>query len=234
MGGRAIVLLSGGLDSATTAAVALSRGFSVHALSFRYGQKAHREVEAAAAVARSLGLIQHQILDIALDRIGGSSLTTSEPVPLGEPQSGRIPSTYVPARNTIFLSYALALAETVNAFDLFIGANSRDYSGYPDCRPEFFKAFERMARLGTRLGAQGGTLRVHAPLQNMSKAEIIKKGASLGVDFSLTVSCYQPDEEGLACGRCESCRIRLHGFRDAGIADPVRYCSAQQKDRKHG
>ena len=220
---KAVALLSGGMDSATALAIALASGFEVHSLSFLYGQKGRIEVLAAERIAQKLGVINHQVLEISLGQIGGSALTTDEPVPETEPDSRSIPVTYVPARNIIFLSYALALAEVIKAGDIFIGTNSLDFSGYPDCRPEFFAAFEKMARLGTRAGVSGHPIIIHTPLQHMSKAQIIKKGIELGVDFSLTVSCYQPAMDGKACGLCESCRLRLRGFQEAGLTDPISY-----------
>jgi 7-cyano-7-deazaguanine synthase len=224
---KAVVLLSGGMDSATTAAMALSQGYEVHALSFRYGQRHAVELQAARRVAHSLGITQHVILDIDLRAIGGSALTGELPVPKDTPvdQIGnRIPPTYVPARNTIFLSLALALAEVIGASDVFIGANALDYSGYPDCRPEYFQAFQRMATLATRAGVEEGrSLTIHTPLIQLSKREIIEQGISLGVDYSVTLTCYDPSAEGQACGRCEACILRLKGFQEAGIEDPARY-----------
>jgi 7-cyano-7-deazaguanine synthase len=220
---KAVVLLSGGMDSATALAIAVANGFAAHTLSFSYGQKGHIEVLAAEAIARQLGAKKHTVLEISLGQIGGSALTADEPVPLTEPDPRSIPTTYVPARNIIFLSYALALAEVIKASDIFIGTNSLDYSGYPDCRPDFIAAFEKMARLGTRAGVSGHPIAIHTPLQHMSKAQIISKGMELGVDFSITVSCYQPAPDGIACGLCESCRLRLRGFQEAGVADPVSY-----------
>jgi 7-cyano-7-deazaguanine synthase len=220
---KAVSLLSGGLDSATTLAIAISEGFETLALSFLYGQKGSCEVEAAKAVVEKLGAKKHIVLDIALGQLGGSALTDQIPIPMSEPDKNTIPVTYVPARNTIFLSYALALAEVTGARDIFIGANSLDYSGYPDCRPEYMKAFEAMANLATKAGVEGDHITIHAPLQHLNKAEIIRKGAVLGVDFGLTMSCYEPSPQGLACGLCESCRIRLRGFADTGIDDPIPY-----------
>jgi 7-cyano-7-deazaguanine synthase len=224
---KAVVLLSGGMDSATTAAIALEEGFEVHALSFRYGQRHAVELRAAGRVAEHLGLAHHINIDIDLRAIGGSALTSELAVPKDTPpeQIGqRIPATYVPARNTIFLSFGLALAEVIGASDIFIGANAMDYSGYPDCRPEYFKAFQQLANLATRAGVEEGRgMTVHTPLINLSKRDIIERGLTLGVDFSLTLTCYDPDEEGTACGRCEACILRLKGFREAGIEDPARY-----------
>ncbi len=225
---QAIVLLSGGLDSATTLALAREEGFACRALSFRYGQRHSREVDAARRVARSLGAVEHRLIDIDLRTFGGSALTDSQiEVPkdradLGD--SAEIPLTYVPARNTIFLSYALAWAEVLGAFDLFIGVNSTDYSGYPDCRAEFVAAFEAMANLATAAAVQGrGRYRIHTPIIRMTKAQIIRTGTQLGVDYSLTHSCYDPDPQGRSCGRCDSCRLRLKGFAEAGLRDPIQY-----------
>ena len=221
---RAVVLVSGGLDSATTLAIADRDGFRAHALSFDYGQRHKVELEAAKRVVRSLGAADHRIAQIDLRIFGGSALTGYMAVPKNrEANTKNIPVTYVPARNTIFLSYALAWCEALGAADIFIGANAIDYSGYPDCRPEFISAFERLAGLATKAGVEGTTFRVHAPLISMSKAEIVRKGAELGVDFSLTHSCYDPSADGLACGECDSCRLRLAGFREAGLTDPIRY-----------
>jgi 7-cyano-7-deazaguanine synthase len=223
---RAIVLVSGGLDSATTMAIANRDGFRAHALSFDYGQRHKLELEAAKRVARSLGAADHRIAQIDLRIFGGSALTGEMAVPKNrETKTNSIPVTYVPARNTIFLSYALAWCEALGAADIFIGANAIDYSGYPDCRPEFISAFEKLAGLATKAGVEGVKFQIHAPLISMSKADIIRKGAELGVDFSITHSCYDPTAEGLACGECDSCRLRLAGFREAGIADPIAYAS---------
>ena len=223
---RAVVLVSGGLDSATTLAIADREGFRAHALSFDYGQRHKVELAAAKRVVRSLGAADHRIAHIDLRMFGGSALTGYMAVPKNrEANTKNIPVTYVPARNTIFLSYALAWCEALGAADIFIGANAIDYSGYPDCRPEFISAFERLAGLATKAGVEGTTFRIHAPLISMSKAEIIRKGAELGVDFSLTHSCYDPSTDGLACGECDSCRLRLAGFREAGVTDPIRYAS---------
>ena len=220
---RAVVLLSGGLDSATTLAVALTEGFEPYALTFDYGQRHRIEVEAAKRVAASLGAREHRFAAIDLRVFGGSALTDDMPVPkrAREKEADEIPSTYVPARNMIFLSYALAWSEVLGAEDIFIGANAIDYSGYPDCRPAFLAAFEHIASVATKAGVGGKRLRIHAPLLSLSKADIIRKGAELGVDFSLTHSCYDPTGEGLACGHCDSCRIRLEGFRSAGMQDPI-------------
>jgi 7-cyano-7-deazaguanine synthase len=230
---KAVVLLSGGMDSATAAAVALDRGFEVCALSFRYGQRHARELEAAKRVAERLGLRRHVVLDIDLRAFGGSALTGDLEVPKDTPLErigSTIPATYVPARNTIFLSFALAWAETLGAADIFIGANALDYSGYPDCRPEYIEAFERMANLATRSGVEGGHLRIHTPLISLSKAEIIRLGGGLGVEYALTWSCYDPTPEGTACGHCESCILRRKGFREAGVADPTPYRAGATSD----
>ena len=223
---KAVVLLSGGLDSATTAAVARERGFALYALSLRYGQRHAIETEAAARVARALQIDHHLFQTIDLRALGGSALTDTMEVPksIGGSEIGSgIPVTYVPARNTILLAFALALTETIGSSDIFIGVNAVDYSGYPDCRPEFVKAFEQLANVGTRAGVEGRRFTIHAPLIAMSKADIIREGERLGVDFGLTHSCYDPTPEGLACGCCDSCLLRQDGFRQAGIADPIRY-----------
>ncbi|MFH1717214.1 MAG: 7-cyano-7-deazaguanine synthase QueC [Planctomycetota bacterium] len=225
---RAIVLLSGGLDSATTLAVAREEGFELFALTFAYGQRHKREIEAARKVAASVGVAEHRIIDIDLAAFGGSALTDPAiEVPKGRADSGGstgIPSTYVPARNTIFLSYALAWGEVLGAFDIFIGVNSTDYSGYPDCRAEFITAFEKTANLATATAVEGkGRYLIHTPIINKTKAEIILTGRELNVDYSLTHSCYDPDEQGRSCGRCDSCRLRLKGFAEAGLEDPIEY-----------
>ena len=225
-GPKAVVLLSGGLDSSTTLAVAKSQGYSLHALTFRYGQRHQLEIEAARRVAHHFKVVEHKILDVALDQFGGSALTAEIEVPKGrglKEISTDIPITYVPARNTIFLSLALAWAEVLGARDIFIGVNALDYSGYPDCRPEFIGAFERMANLGTKAGVEGRRFKIHTPLIHLNKAQIIKKGLELGVDFSLTSTCYDPSLRGEACGKCDACLLRLKGFAEAGIEDPVRY-----------
>jgi 7-cyano-7-deazaguanine synthase len=224
---RAVVLLSGGLDSATTLAICRHDGFEPCALSFDYGQRHKLELNAAQRVAAALGAREHRIAKIDLRVFGGSALTDAIEVPKNrEPNSeNEIPITYVPARNTIFLSYALGWCEVLGASDIFIGANAIDYSGYPDCRPEFISAFERMANAATKAGVEGTRFEIHAPLISMSKAEIIRKGMELGVDFSLTHSCYDPGADGVACGECDSCRLRLEGFRAAGLVDPIRYAS---------
>jgi 7-cyano-7-deazaguanine synthase len=224
---RAIVLVSGGLDSATTLAIANRDGFRAHALSFDYGQRHRVELEAAKRVTRLLGAADHRIARIDLRIFGGSALTGDMAVPKDrEMKTNHIPVTYVPARNTIFLSYALAWCEALGAADIFIGANAIDYSGYPDCRPEFISAFEQLAGLATKAGVEGTTFRIHAPLISMSKADIIRKGTELGVDFSITHSCYDPAPDGVACGECDSCQLRLEGFRAAGLKDPIRYAGA--------
>lgn len=223
---KAVVLLSGGMDSATTAALARREGFDVHALSFHYGQRHAVELEAAGRVAAALGLTRHLVLDVDLRAFGGSALTGALEVPKDTPLEkigGGIPVTYVPARNTIFLAFALGWAEVLSAGDIFLGANALDYSGYPDCRPEYIAAFERMANLGTRAGIEGRSIRIHTPLITLSKREIVLKGMELGVDYALTSTCYDPSPQGVACGRCDACRLRLKGFREAGMSDPARY-----------
>jgi 7-cyano-7-deazaguanine synthase len=219
---RAVVLLSGGLDSATVLAQARAQGFQCHALSVDYGQRHHAELAAAQRVASSLGAHAHRVINIDLTAFGGSALTDAS-IAVPETATSGIPLTYVPARNTIMLSLALAWAEVLQAQDIFIGVNAVDYSGYPDCRPEFVAAFERMANLATKAAVEGRALTVHAPLLHLSKAEIIRAGMQLGVDYAMTVSCYQADESGRACGRCDSCRLRQEGFRAAQVADPTRY-----------
>ena len=219
---RAVVLVSGGMDSAVTLALARERGFTCHALSVRYGQRHTSELDAAAELARSLGAVEHKTVVVDLRSIGGSALTADIAVPERGPAAG-IPVTYVPARNTIMLAIALGWAEVLGADDLFCGVNAVDYSGYPDCRPEFIAAFETLARLATRAGVEGHGLRVHAPLIAMSKADIAREGVRLGIDFARTVSCYQADAQGRACGRCDACRLRAEGFAVAAIADPTRY-----------
>jgi 7-cyano-7-deazaguanine synthase len=218
----AVVLLSGGLDSYTAAAIAKSEGFSLYALTVDYGQRHAREIEAARVVARSLGVERHLELAIDLRAIGGSALTSDVPVPRNRDLAeAGIPSTYVPARNTIFLSLALGWAEVVGAHDIVIGVNALDYSGYPDCRPEFVEAFERLAALATREGIEGRPFRVHTPLIGLHKADIIRRGIALGLDYGLTMSCYDPGPSGAPCGHCDSCALRAGGFCDAGIADPL-------------
>jgi 7-cyano-7-deazaguanine synthase len=218
---RAVVLLSGGMDSAVVLAQARALGFDCHALSVRYGQRHGAELDAAANVAKTLGASRHKVVAVDLRAIGGSALTDAIDVP--ETPGEGIPVTYVPARNTIMLSVALGWAEVLGARDLFVGVNAVDYSGYPDCRPAFVAAFERLANVATKAGVEGQALRVHAPLIAMTKADIVRRGLDLGVDFAATVSCYQADDQGRACGRCDACRLRAQGFREAGVADPTRY-----------
>ncbi|MEW6039298.1 MAG: 7-cyano-7-deazaguanine synthase QueC [Pseudomonadota bacterium] len=218
----AVVLLSGGLDSATTLAIARREGFACHAMSFDYGQRHGAELKAARCLAQALGAVEHKTVHIGLDAIGGSALTDLSIAVPDQPQSG-IPVTYVPARNTVFLSFALGWAEVLGALDIFIGVNAVDYSGYPDCRPEFIRTFEQLANLATKVGVEGGRFRIHTPLIDLSKADIIRTGTTLGVDYAQTVSCYAADAEGRACGVCDSCRLRRQGFEQAGIADPTRY-----------
>ena len=232
----AIVLLSGGLDSTTALAIAQSEGFAVHALTFRYGQRHSLEIEAAKRIARSAGVLQHHVIDIDLTQFGGSALTADIPVPKDRdlaPYSAaakEIPVTYVPARYTIFLSYAVALAEVSGSSNIFIGVNALDYSGYPDCRPEYIKAFEKMASLATRAGVEGKTrLVIRTPLISLSKAAIITLGTSLGVDYSQTTSCYDPGPTGEACGRCDACQLRQKGFSEAGLADPITYATSRER-----
>jgi 7-cyano-7-deazaguanine synthase len=225
----AVVLLSGGIDSATALAIARHEGYALYALSFNYGQKHGIELEKARMIARAMGVSTHLILDINLRQIGGSALTDAIEVPKGRSAAdiaGTIPVTYVPARNTIFLSCALGWAEVLGIFDIFIGVNALDYSGYPDCRPEYIAAFENMANRATKAAVEGtGSMRIHTPLITLTKAQIIRRGLDLGVDYSLTHSCYDPTVDGKACGNCDSCLIRLKGFREAGISDPIHYCS---------
>jgi 7-cyano-7-deazaguanine synthase len=219
---RAVILLSGGLDSATVVAMAQADGYTCYTMSFDYGQRHRAELDAAARVARDLGVVEHKVIGLDLNGIGGSALTDSSiDVPQG-PTEG-IPVTYVPARNTVFLSLALGWAEVLGARDIFIGVNAVDYSGYPDCRPEFVQAFERMANLATKAGVEGQGFVIQAPLQNLSKAAIVRAGTALGVNYGLTVSCYQADTQGRACGKCDSCRLRAEGFAAAGVPDPTPY-----------
>lgn len=230
-GRKAVVLLSGGLDSTTTLAIARAERFEAYALSFRYGQRHVAELECARRVARALGAIQHVVADIDLRLFGGSALTAGIEVPKDRPvaeMSHGIPVTYVPARNTIFLSFALAWAEVLLAFDIFIGVNALDYSGYPDCRPEYVRAYEAMANLATKAGVEGRRVRIHTPLIDLAKAQIIQRGLELGVDYALTSSCYDPSSDGTACGRCDSCLLRLKGFAEQGSLDPIAYRSAPQ------
>jgi 7-cyano-7-deazaguanine synthase len=230
MSRKAVVLLSGGLDSTTVLAVAKDQGFEPYAISFRYGQRHAVELEAARRVAKAAGVERHVVCDIDLRVFGGSALTADVDVPKHESaeelSDEEIPITYVPARNTVFLSFALAYAEVVGSTDIFIGVNALDYSGYPDCRPEYIAAYEQMANLATRAGVEGNTLKIHTPLINLTKAETVELGTRLGVDYSLTLSCYDPDPEGRSCGHCDSCLLRLRGFADAGLADPVSYQDA--------
>lgn len=227
---RAVVLLSGGLDSATVLAIARSQGYEPYALSFSYGQRHAVELNAARRVAASLGAVDHRIAEINLRVFGGSALTADIAVPKGrevEEMSHGIPITYVPARNTIFLSFALAWAEVLGSSDIFIGVNALDYSGYPDCRPEFIESYEKMANLATKAGVEGrGQIKIHTPLIDLTKAQIIAKGLELGVDYGLTSSCYDPSHEGLPCGQCDSCRLRQKGFRENGMSDPLPYPEA--------
>ena len=223
----AIVLASGGLDSTTTLAIAKEEGFNVVALSFRYGQRHDQELDAARRVVEALGIERHLVMEIDLGAIGGSALTDDLEVPRDRDEaaiaSGEIPATYVPARNTILLSYALAWAEVLGSDDIYIGVNAVDYSGYPDCRPEFIEAFERLANVATKAAVEGRRLHIHAPLLHMTKAEIIRRGVELGVDYSLTLTCYQPTPDGAACGHCDACLLRRRGFEEAGVPDPTRY-----------
>jgi 7-cyano-7-deazaguanine synthase len=224
---KAVVLLSGGLDSTTVAAMAREQGFQVYALSFDYGQNHKIELESAKRVAAKLGLQQHAIVKVDLRSFGGSALTSDQPVPkhrTAEAIGHGVPVTYVPARNTVFLSLALAWAETLGATDIFLGVNALDYSGYPDCRPEFIQAFETLANLGTKMGTEEGKrITIHTPLIAMTKKQIVEAGLKLGVDYSQTISCYDPDEHGEACGACDACQLRLKGFSEAGVADPGTY-----------
>jgi 7-cyano-7-deazaguanine synthase len=218
---KAVILLSGGLDSATVVAMAKAQGFACYTMSFDYGQRHRAELQAAERVSQQMA-VEHKVIGINLDGIGGSALTDSA-IAVPEQIGDGIPVTYVPARNTVFLSLALGWAEVLGAKDIFIGVNAVDYSGYPDCRPEFIEAFERMANLATKAGVEGSSFAIRAPLQDLSKAEIVKLGVELGVDYSMTVSCYQADDEGLACRVCDSCRLRAAGFEAAGLTDPTRY-----------
>lgn len=219
---KAVILLSGGLDSATVLAMAKAEGYKCYTISFDYGQRHRAELDASEQVSKQLGAISHKVIKLGLDTIGGSALT-DESIAVPESPTTDIPITYVPARNTVFLSLALGLAEVMEAQDIFIGVNAVDYSGYPDCRPEYIAAFEKMANLATKAGVEGNLFRIQAPLQDLSKAQIIQRGVACGVDYSITVSCYQADEQGRACGKCDSCRLRVEGFKQAGIADPTRY-----------
>jgi 7-cyano-7-deazaguanine synthase len=220
---KAVILYSGGLDSTTCLAIAREQGFDPYAISFSYGQRHQQELEVAKRNARPMGALDHLLVEFDLRKMGGSALTSDLAVPKGGVEDNEIPVTYVPARNTIFLSFALGWAEVLGSFDIFIGVNALDYSGYPDCRPEFIAAYETMANLATKAGVEGSRMKIHTPLISLTKAEIIKKGLSLGVDYALTHSCYDPAQDGAACGLCDSCRLRLKGFAEAGLADPVRY-----------
>ena len=222
MAKKAIVLVSGGLDSATCLAIARDRGFECYALSFNYGQRSESELRAAESVAQTLGVVDHKIVSLGMDALGGSALT-DESITVPEEVTAGIPVTYVPARNTVFLSYSLAWAEVLDAEAIFIGVNALDYSGYPDCRPEFIAAFQSMMNMATKKAVEGGRIQLEVPLIDLSKAEIIKTGSRLGVDFSQTVSCYQADSQGQACGVCDSCRLRKQGFEQAGVGDPTQY-----------
>jgi 7-cyano-7-deazaguanine synthase len=221
---RAVVLLSGGLDSATVLAIARDQGYRCHALSMAYGQRHAAELAAAARVAAAMQVVEHKVVTIGLDAFGGSALTDME-IQVPEEMGEGIPVTYVPARNTVFLSLALGWAEVLGAQEIFIGVNAVDYSGYPDCRPQFIEAFERLANLATKAGVEGSPFRIHTPLIELSKAEIIRRGDRLGIDYGLTVSCYQANQAGEACGVCDSCRLRARGFAEAGLPDPTRYRS---------
>lgn len=227
---KAVVLLSGGLDSTTVLAIARDEGFEPYALSFRYGQRHAVELEAARRVAKAAQVERHVVCDIDLRVFGGSALTADVAVPkhqsAEELSDDEIPITYVPARNTVFLSFALAYAEVIGSTDIFIGVSALDYSGYPDCRPEYIGAYEQMANLATRAGVEGNAMKIHAPLIDLTKAETVELGTRLGVDYSLTLSCYDPDADGRSCGHCDSCLLRLRGFADAGLSDPVRYQGA--------
>ncbi len=225
-GKKAVVLLSGGLDSTTVLAIAGTQGYSTYALSFDYGQNHKVELEAASRVAKQLGAQEHVIAKVNLRSFGGSALTTDQPVPknrTAEAIGHGIPATYVPARNTVFLALSLAWAEALGATDIFIGVNALDYSGYPDCRPEFIAAFETMANLGTKIGSEGNQIKIHTPLIAMSKKQIVETGLSLGLDYGMTITCYDPSLSGEACGECDACLLRLKGFSEAGITDPARY-----------
>jgi 7-cyano-7-deazaguanine synthase len=226
---RGVVLLSGGLDSTTVLAIAQAEGYEVHAISFRYGQRHQIELACAQQIAQRAGATSHVIVDIDLSQFGGSALTTSLPVPKHDSADDigtHIPTTYVPARNTVFLSLALAYAETLGSTDIFLGVNALDYSGYPDCRPEFIRCFEELANLGTKAGVSGERIRIHTPLIDLTKAQIITWGRQLGIDYALTTSCYDPSADGAACGRCDACLLRLRGFAQNELIDPGRYCEA--------
>lgn len=219
---KAVVLLSGGLDSLTAFLIAKSQGFVCHALSFDYGQRQRAELDAASTIAAAYGAVEHKIIRIGLEAIGGSALTDPT-IAVPEAPTEGIPVTYVPARNTVFLAFALGYAEVLGAFDIFLGVNAVDYSGYPDCRPQYLQAFERLAALATKAGVEGGEFHIHAPLIHLRKAQIIQTGLALGADYALTVSCYAADRQGRACGKCDACRFRKQGFAEAGVADPTRY-----------
>ena len=219
---KAVILLSGGLDSATTLALAKEQGYTCHALSLDYGQRHTAELTAARTIASAIGVAEHKVIPISLDAIGGSALTDTA-IAVPDRSTDGIPVTYVPARNTVFLSLALGWAEVLGAYDLFIGVNAVDYSGYPDCRPEYIAAFERLAQLATKAGVEGAAFHIHAPLIDLGKADIIRTGSRMGVDYSQTVSCYVADEQGRACGKCDACRLRTQGFAEAGVPDPTRY-----------
>lgn len=230
---KAVVLYSGGLDSTTCMAIARAEGFAPYAMSFAYGQRHSVELDKARQYAPRVGAVEHQLVEIDLRRIGGSALTSELAVPKGGVVEGEIPVTYVPARNTIFLSFALGWAEVLGAFDIYVGVNALDYSGYPDCRPEYIAAFETLANLATRAGVEGrGRYRIHTPLLQLSKAQIIRQGLELGVDYALTHSCYDPTPAGLACGQCDSCLLRLKGFAEAGVTDPVAYASGSNPETR--
>ncbi len=233
MNKKAVVLYSGGLDSTTCMAIARAEGFAPYAMSFAYGQRHSIELDRAREYAPQVGAAEHQLVEIDLRRIGGSALTSDQAVPKGRAIDESIPVTYVPARNTIFLSFALGWAEVLGACDIYIGVNALDYSGYPDCRPEYIAAFEAMANLATKAAVEGqGRYRIHTPLIDLSKAEIIRKGLELGVDYRLTHSCYDPTPQGLACGECDSCLLRLKGFAEAGVKDPVAYATNQKSESR--
>lgn len=225
---KAVVLVSGGLDSATVLALAREQGYQCYAISFNYGQRHEAELKAACTVCKSLAAVQHKTINLGLDEIGGSALTDDQIEVPNQPSEG-IPVTYVPARNTVFLALALGWAEVIGASDIFLGVNAVDYSGYPDCRPAFIEAFEQLANLATKAGVEGTRFRIHTPLIKLSKAEIIQQGVRLGVDYSSTVSCYSADEQGFACGICESCQLRKKGFSEAGVEDPTRYVIADPR-----
>jgi 7-cyano-7-deazaguanine synthase len=223
---KAVVLLSGGLDSTTTLAIARSEDFACHTLTFQYGQRHAIEIDAARTIARQLGVVQHSVVPIDLRQFGGSALTSDVPVPKDRPldeMKAGIPITYVPARNTIFLSFALAWAEVLGAYDIYLGVNALDYSGYPDCRPEYIAAFEKLANLATKAGVEGRSFKLHTPLIQLTKAQIIRRGLDLGVDYTVTTSCYDPTPDGAACGHCDACLLRLRGFAENGIVDPAKY-----------